>query len=87
MVHRGTYVSSHHPHFAHRPPSDEGVARVYHYTTVEGARSIIAGRELSGRHTFHYMNDYTEYTHGIEAMQHLSIGWLRRLRGVNGRQC
>ena len=63
-------LSIHHPHFAHRPPSDEGVARVYHYTTVEGARSIIAGRQLWASN-LHYMNDYTEYTHGIEAMQHL----------------
>jgi hypothetical protein len=63
-------LSSFHPHFAQRPPSKEGVARVYHYTTVEGARSIITGRELWASN-LHYMNDYTEYAHGIEVMKHL----------------
>ena len=73
-------LANYHPHFAQRPPSVEGVARVYHYTSIEGARSIISARQLWASN-LHYMNDYTEYTHGIETAQVI----LRRLAGWTPR--
>ena len=62
-------LADHHAHFAKRPPpGDDGINRVYHYTSIDVARSIISGKSLWASNV-HYMNDYVEYKHGIEIMQ------------------
>jgi hypothetical protein len=64
-------LESYHSHFSARPKLRDGesVARVYHYTSVSGAMGIVGDRQLWASNV-HYMNDYTEYKHGIDIVQH-----------------
>jgi hypothetical protein len=73
---QGMLLSNYHHYYGAQPKLQEGETKrhLYHYTSIQGAQGIVGERELWASN-IHYMNDYTEYTHGIDIM----IGELRAL--------
>jgi hypothetical protein len=59
-----------HKHLSLEPPTDrlgepdDGVRRLYHYTTMSGLLGIVESKKLRAT-DIHYMNDANEFKHGL----------------------